>query len=63
MLRAAKIPSRVAFGFTKGTNYTGGVYVLTNRNLHAWTEVYFDGFGWIPFDATPSSSTSTRCAG
>src|SRR5690606_29555388 len=23
--------------------------------LHAWTEVYFDGFGWVPFDPTPSS--------
>ena len=20
---------------------------------HAWTEVYFEGFGWIPFDPTP----------
>jgi hypothetical protein len=27
---------------------------MTNRNLHAWTEVYFDRFGWIPFDATPA---------
>ena len=37
---------------------------LTNLNLHAWTEVYFQGFGWLPFDATPSQaiggSVSTR---
>jgi len=23
---------------------------------HAWTEIYIDGFGWIPFEATPEYS-------
>lgn len=58
MVRAAGIPARVAFGFTKGGKYSAGVYTLTSRNLHAWTEVYFDQFGWVPFDATPSSSVT-----
>ncbi|MEV0455399.1 transglutaminase TgpA family protein [Catellatospora methionotrophica] len=55
MVRTAGIPARVAFGFTLGSSSDNGVRTLTNRNLHAWTEVYFSGFGWVPFDATPST--------
>jgi transglutaminase-like putative cysteine protease len=56
MVRQAGIPARVAFGFTRGGSRSGNAYILTNKNLHAWTEVYFAGFGWIPFDATPAAS-------
>ncbi|WP_030439495.1 transglutaminase TgpA family protein [Actinoplanes subtropicus] len=61
MARVAGIPARVAFGFTKGAQQ-GNSWVITNRNAHAWTEIYLKGFGWIPFDATPASSVagSTR---
>ncbi|MFC7532697.1 DUF3488 and DUF4129 domain-containing transglutaminase family protein [Actinoplanes sp. GCM10030250] len=64
MVRAAGIPSRVAFGFTKGTSQGNGTFQITNRNAHAWTEVYFEGFGWVPFDATPAAGVlgSTRTA-
>jgi len=55
MVRAAGIPARVAFGFTRGSQSESDVAKLTNFNLHAWTEVYFDKFGWVPFDATPST--------
>ncbi|MEU1589443.1 DUF3488 and transglutaminase-like domain-containing protein [Micromonospora sp. NPDC005710] len=54
LVRSAGIPARVAFGFTNGSKRDGDTFTLTNLNLHAWTEVYFDGAGWVPFDATPA---------
>jgi transglutaminase-like putative cysteine protease len=56
LVRAAGFPARVAFGFTRGRGGGAGVYTLTNWNLHAWTEVYFPQFGWVPFDPTPSAA-------
>ena len=50
------IPARVAVGFTRGAGADSGVTTLTNRNLHAWTEVFFPGFGWVPFDPTPAGT-------
>jgi transglutaminase-like putative cysteine protease len=65
LVRSMDIPARVAFGFTRGSG-SGDTRVLTNRNMHAWTEVYFEGFGWVPFDPTPGSrvvgSASTEWA-
>jgi transglutaminase-like putative cysteine protease len=63
MVRTAGVPARVAFGFTRGTQTGPGTYTITNRNAHAWTEVYFHGFGWVPFDATPSAGVTGSARG
>ncbi|GIG90052.1 transglutaminase TgpA family protein [Plantactinospora endophytica] len=55
LVREAGVPARVAFGFTSA-NRSSNTYTLTNNNLHAWTEVYFTGIGWVPFDPTPAAS-------
>jgi transglutaminase-like putative cysteine protease len=57
MLRYLGIPARVAVGFAGGTyEAKRNVYVVTDRDAHAWVEVWFKGYGWLPFDPTPAAS-------
>jgi hypothetical protein len=44
----------VAVGFASG-RYDGGKgeWVVSDRDAHMWVEVWFRGWGWIPFDPTP----------
>ena len=56
LARQLGIPSRVIIGFTPGAATTvDGVEVIQVRdtNLHAWVEMWMDGFGWVRFDPTP----------
>jgi len=52
MLRLLGIPARVAVGFVPG-RYHGDFWQVTDHDAHAWVEVWFRGFGWLPFDPTP----------
>ena len=53
MARSLGIPARVAVGFTQGQLQDDGAYLVLGRNAHAWPEVWFDGYGWVPFEPTP----------
>jgi transglutaminase-like putative cysteine protease len=54
MLRYLGVPARVAAGFTSGTYDAGkGEWTVTDHDAHTWVEVWFDGYGWLPFDPTP----------
>ena len=52
MCRMAGLPARYVEGFEAQPAADGFAYV-TGKDAHAWTEVYFKGFGWVPFDPTP----------
>ena len=52
MARILEIPARVDIGFTPGTP-TNGAFKVTAHDAHAWPELWFDGYGWLPFEPTP----------
>jgi len=42
-------------GFVGGTCSEFGNYLAVTQNqAHAWVEVWFPGYGWVPFDPTPA---------
>jgi len=53
MARIAGIPSRVAVGFTRGVEQPDRAWLITTHDAHAWPELYFAGYGWLPFEPTP----------
>ena len=53
MMRTLGYPSRVAVGFTSGTEVAPGTFSVLGRNAHAWPEVWFDDLGWVLFEPTP----------
>jgi transglutaminase-like putative cysteine protease len=54
MLRSISVQSRVVVGYATGspTRTTGQYSIMTDR-AHSWVEVYFTGWGWMPFEPTP----------
>lgn len=57
MARTLGIPARYVEGFALDagsvTGTTTHTYLATGQTAHAWAELYFEGVGWLTFDATP----------
>ena len=52
--RSIGIPARMTTGYTTGNLIDGSnLYLVSDRHSHGWAEVYFPGYGWIPFEPTP----------
>jgi len=70
LLRISGVPSRMVVGYGPGElteqYWPGHMMVHPSRawqelqatfivrNSHSWSEVFFPGYGWIPFEPTPS---------
>jgi transglutaminase-like putative cysteine protease len=62
LTRLLGIPARLAGGFTEGTHGSGKTYVVKTDDAHVWAQVYFSGYGWINFEATPPGGDGTAQA-
>jgi len=52
LCRMVGLPARYVEGYVALPDENGHA-IVTGEDGHAWTEVYFSGFGWLTFDATP----------
>lgn len=58
LMRSAGVPCRTVVGFAGAEwNEYEAYLVVRNRNAHAWTEFYHDGF-WIRADPTPAVASA-----
>jgi len=54
MLRMLGIPSRQMSGFSVGMlDDKTRQHMVNSVEAHSWVEVFFPGYGWIPFEPTP----------
>ncbi len=54
MLRSLGVPARLAVGYAQGYLSEEGLFTVQLKDSHAWPEVFFPGYGWVPFEPTVS---------
>lgn len=62
LMRALHVPARYVEGYTvKTSNFKAdGSAEIPDRQAHAWAEVWVDGQGWTPIEATPGGAATLR---
>ncbi|MEO7454245.1 MAG: transglutaminase-like domain-containing protein [Fimbriimonadales bacterium] len=57
MTRAIGLKSRLVGGYLAPPEEAkNGELIIRDRHAHLWTEVFFEGIGWVPFDATEGAA-------
>lgn len=62
LARSAGIPARYAEGINLHDPDENGIVTVTDSDLHAFPELYISGFGWMSFEPTQISSSSTKAS-
>jgi protein-glutamine gamma-glutamyltransferase len=63
LLREVGIEARNVNGFLGGSwSEVGNYLAVTQNDAHSWVEVWFPGYGWVPFDPTPAGVAEARAA-
>ncbi|MGN6696340.1 MAG: transglutaminase-like domain-containing protein, partial [Aquihabitans sp.] len=57
MAQQLGLPARVVMGFKPDKS---GNVTLTGKDVDAWVEIAFEGFGWVPFDPTPDEDKKPK---
>lgn len=59
MARSIGLPARYVTGFYpfSNTQDANGRYVIRQKDMHAWCEIYFKEAGWVVFDATEGAAS------
>jgi transglutaminase-like putative cysteine protease len=57
LLRMGGVPARVATGFSPGGySKRKQAWIVRDTDAHSWVEAWFEGYGWITLDPTPSQT-------
>jgi transglutaminase-like putative cysteine protease len=61
MARMLGMPARVVTGYAPGDYDTRShQWIVRGTQAHAWTQIYFAGYGWINFEPSPGFPAFTR---
>jgi len=64
MLRSLGIPTRFVVGYAQGDyEQQTRTYTVRKQDSHAWPEVYFIDYGWMPFEPTVDQPALIRPVG